>query len=378
MLTQSNHTEPINISSTHVPKTQAPAENKKKEIFRMFVGGLSYKVDNKMLRTHFEHFGNIKKALIIRESSTGQSKGYGFVTFTCRKSYEEALNSSILITGVKADCHPVMTKRNLREKTSKDINLKIFVGGISQSTNKQTLEAYFGKYGPIEEIRILYDGNTGKSRGFAFVLFKERQSLEKALKYKSHKIKGKVVELKEFSSKNKHSEANKVCKKIQKSSTKMRTLNQKEEIVSQVQSKIKDNTSGTLSQTENTDESDQSINSSSSDSEKNSPQKENEHSHHPQQLNSKQSFAHQEAINGYYPYGGYNSQHGRYPLNGYHHCTHQMARYPPYPQNNYQVSYGYYPRPENQMNMYRYQYSPLNNKFYGRSYPNAQNNLTYE
>uniref|UniRef100_A0A0C9S8X8 TSA: Wollemia nobilis Ref_Wollemi_Transcript_10199_1024 transcribed RNA sequence n=1 Tax=Wollemia nobilis TaxID=56998 RepID=A0A0C9S8X8_9CONI len=54
---------------------------------RVFVGGLSYGVDDQTLRESFSTFGDVTDAKIINDRETGRSRGFGFVTFT---SAEEA------------------------------------------------------------------------------------------------------------------------------------------------------------------------------------------------------------------------------------------------------------------------------------------------
>lgn len=105
-----------------------------------------------------------------------------------------------MIYGLKADCHEVVSKKVLKGKQQSESTQKIFVGGISQSTTKEVLERYFSSFGVILEARILYDGNTGKSRGFAFVVFRDEESKLSVLDQKVHTIKGKVIEVKEFQS----------------------------------------------------------------------------------------------------------------------------------------------------------------------------------
>uniref|UniRef100_A0A8C0RTG8 RRM domain-containing protein n=1 Tax=Canis lupus familiaris TaxID=9615 RepID=A0A8C0RTG8_CANLF len=48
---------------------------------------------------------------------------------------------------------------------------KLFIGGLNTETNEKALEAVFGKYGRIVEVLLMKDGETNKSRGFAFVTF---------------------------------------------------------------------------------------------------------------------------------------------------------------------------------------------------------------
>lgn len=166
--------------------------------YRIFVGGLSYEVDNHRLKESFQGFGNLKKTLIIRDQHTGQSRGYGFVTFATKDSFQAALKYPIYINSRKADCHPVLTKGALKEQENKDYVNKVFVGGVSQTTVAEDLRKYFVKFGRIRESRILYDGKSAKSRGFGFILFEDSYSVDKVFSIPEHKIKSKIVEVKRF------------------------------------------------------------------------------------------------------------------------------------------------------------------------------------
>lgn len=48
---------------------------------KIFVGGLDFKLTKEGLRDHFRQFGEVQDAIILNDIYTGQSRGFGFVTF---------------------------------------------------------------------------------------------------------------------------------------------------------------------------------------------------------------------------------------------------------------------------------------------------------
>ncbi|TKY49976.1 Glycine-rich RNA-binding protein 4 [Spatholobus suberectus] len=48
---------------------------------------------------------------------------------------------------------------------------KLFVGGLSWSVDENSLKDAFSSFGDVTEVRIVYDKDSGRSRGFGFVIF---------------------------------------------------------------------------------------------------------------------------------------------------------------------------------------------------------------
>ncbi len=46
---------------------------------KLYVGNLSYSVNDSVLKELFQPFGNIESARVISDRDSGQSKGFGFV-----------------------------------------------------------------------------------------------------------------------------------------------------------------------------------------------------------------------------------------------------------------------------------------------------------
>lgn len=47
--------------------------------------------------------------------------------------------------------------------------MKIYVGNLSYDTTNDSLEQEFGAFGRVDEVAVVMDRETGRSRGFAFV-----------------------------------------------------------------------------------------------------------------------------------------------------------------------------------------------------------------
>lgn len=60
--------------------------------------------------------------------------------------------------------------------------LKVYVGNLPYSVTQEDLTDLFSPYGPITEIKLIKDRDTGRSKGFAFVSFENQTSAQSALK----------------------------------------------------------------------------------------------------------------------------------------------------------------------------------------------------
>ncbi len=59
--------------------------------------------------------------------------------------------------------------------------MKLYVGNLSFSTTQDAVEALFSNYGPVTEVALVTDRETGRPRGFGFVTMDDdgaRQAIE--------------------------------------------------------------------------------------------------------------------------------------------------------------------------------------------------------
>jgi len=58
---------------------------------------------------------------------------------------------------------------------------KLFVGGLSWDTDTESLRQAFAAHGEIEEAIVITDAQTGRSRGFGFVVYMDAAAAAKAV-----------------------------------------------------------------------------------------------------------------------------------------------------------------------------------------------------
>ncbi|KFK37443.1 hypothetical protein AALP_AA4G257500 [Arabis alpina] len=68
---------------------------------------------------------------------------------------------------------------------------KIFVGGLAWETQRDTMRRYFEQFGEIVEAVVITDKNTGRSKGYGFVTFKEGEAAMRACQNMNPVIDGR-------------------------------------------------------------------------------------------------------------------------------------------------------------------------------------------
>uniref|UniRef100_A0A1B6JPD4 RRM domain-containing protein n=1 Tax=Homalodisca liturata TaxID=320908 RepID=A0A1B6JPD4_9HEMI len=85
-------------------------------------------------------------------------------------------------------------ENNASTGPGRDDDRKLFVGGLSWETSEKELRDHFGTYGEIENVNVKTDPNTGRSRGFAFIVFKAAEAIDKVLAASDHIINNKKID----------------------------------------------------------------------------------------------------------------------------------------------------------------------------------------
>lgn len=59
--------------------------------------------------------------------------------------------------------------------------MNVFIGNLSWGTDEDSLLNVLEQYGEVENLRIITDRETGRSRGFAFATFREEDQAQEAI-----------------------------------------------------------------------------------------------------------------------------------------------------------------------------------------------------
>ncbi|KAL1545294.1 hypothetical protein AAHA92_22037 [Salvia divinorum] len=89
--------------------------------------------------------------------------------------------------------HPDLAEIVHTMADSDPAHCKIFVHGLGWDANAETITSVFGKYGDIEDCKVVRDKNSGKSKGYGFILFKHRDGARRALKEPQKLIEGRMT-----------------------------------------------------------------------------------------------------------------------------------------------------------------------------------------
>ncbi|CAL9734165.1 hypothetical protein MOSE0_D06106 [Monosporozyma servazzii] len=171
-------------SESKKAKTSEPAT--------IFVGRLSWSIDDEWLKNEFDHIGGVISARVIMERGTNRSRGYGYVDFEDMEHAEKAIKEmhEKEIDGRAINCDLSTSKpltNNGADRASKFGDSPsapsdtLFLGNLSFNANRDELYEIFGKFGEIVSVRIPTHPETEQPKGFGYVQYATQEEAQKAL-----------------------------------------------------------------------------------------------------------------------------------------------------------------------------------------------------
>ncbi|KAF8516017.1 hypothetical protein BU17DRAFT_51208 [Hysterangium stoloniferum] len=166
----------------------AANEESSEEIKTLFVGQLSYNVDNDWLATEFTDAGEVVSARVQMDRQSGRSRGFGYVEFATAEAAQTALEK---FQGKEIDGRPVKLDLSAprqpnpaaRAKAFGDVpnepSSTLFVGNLSWTTTEDMVWEHFGQFGEVSSVRLPTDRESGQPKGFGYVEFADVGSATK-------------------------------------------------------------------------------------------------------------------------------------------------------------------------------------------------------
>lgn len=171
-------------------KTKVTVNGEQKDaVSNLFVGNLSWNVDEEWLTREFEEFGELSGVRVITDRDSGRSKGYGYVEFTQVDSAVQALEA---MNGTMIDGRYIRVDFSLPRQpkndgftpqqrsfdraqrygdTPKEPSKTLFVGNVSFNADESMLSELFQDYGTITAVRLPTDKATEQLKGYGYVDF---------------------------------------------------------------------------------------------------------------------------------------------------------------------------------------------------------------
>ncbi|KAK2400851.1 RNA-binding (RRM/RBD/RNP motifs) family protein [Trifolium repens] len=157
---------------------------------RLFVGNLPFSLSSSQLAELFREAGNVVSVEIVYDDIAGRSRGFAFVTMESAEDAEEAIRmfdgNEVGGRAIKVNFPevPKLSKRlqmgsNYRGYV--DSHHKIYAGNLGWDMTSQDLKEAFAEQPGLLSAKVIYERNSGKSRGFGFVSFETSEDVEAAL-----------------------------------------------------------------------------------------------------------------------------------------------------------------------------------------------------
>ncbi|KAI5062299.1 hypothetical protein GOP47_0022838 [Adiantum capillus-veneris] len=162
---------------------------------KLVVLGIPWDVDTEGLRQFMSKYGELSDVIVMKDRTTGRSRGFGYVTFASAESAEKALGSSHFLNGRMLDVKVATPKEVMQPAaapTSAKKSSRIFVARVPLSVTDETFRSYFEKYGTITDLYMPKDKGSQAHRGIGFLTFEDSESVDKIMA-ETHQLGGATV-----------------------------------------------------------------------------------------------------------------------------------------------------------------------------------------
>lgn len=160
---------------------------------KIFVGNLPFSCDSALLAGIFGRAGTVEMVEVIYDKITGRSRGFAFVTMSSVEEVEAAVQqfNGYELDGrslrVNSGPPPPRDENSFRAPRgggggrSFDNTNRLYVGNLSWDVDNVALETLFSEQGKVLDAKVVYDRESGRSRGFGFVTYGSSDEVNRAI-----------------------------------------------------------------------------------------------------------------------------------------------------------------------------------------------------
>jgi RNA recognition motif-containing protein len=186
------------------------SEVEKRSEHGIWIGNLPFHVSKEDLRKFLVEYSDITEETITRIHMPGpndgkpankveekkkfvkvvNNKGYAYVDFSTAEAVGQAVELSeqllsgrrVLIKDNKSfEGRPQKTKEESRND-GKPPSTRVFLGNLSFDTTEESLKEHFDKCGAIASVKVATFEDSGKCKGYAWIVFEELEGAENAVR----------------------------------------------------------------------------------------------------------------------------------------------------------------------------------------------------
>eukprot|EP00928_Gymnodinium_smaydae_P066382 TRINITY_DN493_c1_g1_i1.p1 TRINITY_DN493_c1_g1~~TRINITY_DN493_c1_g1_i1.p1 ORF type:complete len:487 (+),score=106.95 TRINITY_DN493_c1_g1_i1:91-1461(+) len=163
---------------------------------KVWVGDMPWNVSESTVRKDFSECGEIER-FDMPKNKKGLPDGIAFIYYATDEGVEKALEYD----GTEYHGRTIRVKRakkqdkeNRTTKTRTDDDLTVCIAGLSYDTKEDQLTKDFGECGSIDAVRMLRTPD-GKFKGIAFVAYKAKDAVSKALEWNGEYYFGRTLKV---------------------------------------------------------------------------------------------------------------------------------------------------------------------------------------
>ncbi|AQK98251.1 RNA-binding (RRM/RBD/RNP motifs) family protein [Zea mays] len=158
---------------------------------KLVVLGIPWDVDTEGLREYMAKFGPLDDCVVMKERSSGRSRGFGYVTFASADDAKNVLDCEHVLGSRTLEVKVATPKEEMKSQGSKKAT-RIFVARIPQSVDESMFRRHFEAFGEILDLYMPKEHGSKGHRGIGFITFQSAESVDNIMQ-ESHELDGTTV-----------------------------------------------------------------------------------------------------------------------------------------------------------------------------------------